>query len=107
MPEERLDQPGPAGEPPLDLLTEYRIGGAEWRIDGKRPTLFALLRQAGAALPSGVGEQGGLVGVGSSVLAKYVGRFIDRPAQFWSETLSTRHSPSRASWVTWTGHSWT
>lgn len=96
VPEERLDQPGPAGEPPLDLLTEYRIGGSEWRINGKRPTLFALLRQAGAALPSGVGEQRRLYEGGQdSVLAKYVGRFVDRPAQFWSETLTPALAQSR------------
>ena len=95
-PEERLERPGRAGEPPLDLLTEYRIGGIDWRINGKRPTLFGLLRQAGAALPSGVGDQRRLYEGGpDSVLAKYVGRFVDRPAQFWSETLTPALAQSR------------
>jgi hypothetical protein len=72
MTEERLDHSGPDGEPALDLLTEYRVGGITWRINGKRPTLFALLRQAGAALPSGIGEQRRLYDGGSdSMLAKY------------------------------------
>jgi hypothetical protein len=89
MGEERLEHPGLNGEPALDLLTEYRIGGITWRINGKRPTLFGLLRQAGAALPSAVGEQRRLYDGGSeSLLAKYVGKFADRPTVFWTETLT-------------------
>ena len=37
--------------PPLDLLNEYRVAGLTWRIGGKRPTLFAFLRQADVVLP--------------------------------------------------------
>jgi len=96
MTEERLDHAGPDGEPALDLLTEYRVGGIIWRINGKRPTLFALLRQAGATLPSGVGEQRRLYDGGSdSMLAKYVGKFVDRPAGFWTETLTPALVQSR------------
>lgn len=95
--EERFDQPGPKGEPTLDLLSEYRIAGVTWRINGKRPTLFGLMRLAGAGLPEAVAEQRRLYDGGrDSLLAKYASRFVDRPAGFWTgETLTPGLAQSR------------
>ncbi len=96
MAEDRIDHPGPNGEPSLVLLTEYRIGGISWRINGKRSTLCGLLRQAGVALPEGAGDQRRLYdGSRDSLLAKYIGKFVDRPAVFWTETLTPVLAQSR------------
>jgi hypothetical protein len=94
--EDRLDAPGPNGEPALDLLAEYRIAGVEWRIGGKRPTLFSFLRQAGVTLPASPGVQRRLSEGGrDSLLAKYVGAFVDRPAAYWTTTLTPELAQSR------------
>lgn len=96
MPEERLDAPGKNGEPALDLLAEYRLNGVIWRIDGKRPTLFTFLRQAGVLLPQGSTEQRWLYEGGrDSLLAKYVASFIDRPRDFWTTTLTPEIARTR------------
>ncbi len=93
--EDLLD--GPNGdEPGLDLLVEYRIAGVTWRIDGKRPTLFTFLRQAGVALPNSPAEQRRLYeGDDDSLLAKYVAKFADQPAAFWANTLTPELAQSR------------
>ena len=88
--EDRLEEAGPDGEGPLDLLTEYRLAGTLWRVNGKRPKLFSFLRQVGVALPEAPSEQRWLYeGGADSLLAKYVAKFVDRPADFWSVTLTS------------------
>lgn len=87
--EERLERGGPNGEPALELLAEYRAAGVTWRVDGRRPTLFRFLKQAGAALPAAPVEQRRLYEGGrDSLLAKYAARFADRSAEFWGKPLS-------------------
>ena len=80
----------------LDLLEEYRTGGVLWRIGGKRPTLFAFLRLAGVALPDNPTDQRRLWDGGSvSLLSKYVAKFADRPAMFWTTQLTLDLAQSR------------
>ncbi|MHB0980218.1 MAG: PglZ domain-containing protein [Thermoleophilia bacterium] len=94
--EDRLDRPGVDGGPPLDLLAEYRVAGITWRIDGKRPTLFTFLRQAGVSLTDNPTEQRRLYdGGGDSLLSKYAARFVDRPRDYWSTTLTPALAQSR------------
>jgi len=94
--EELLDHGVANGKPQLDLLDEYRISGITWRIDGKRPTLFTFLRRAGIALPNNPSEQRRLYDGGrDSLLAKYVEKFIDRPAVFWATQLTPEIAQSR------------
>lgn len=94
--EDRLEWPGVDGGAPLDLLAEYRLAGVLWRVGGKRPTLFSFLRQAGVSLPEGPSEQRRLYEDGAdSLLAKYVAKFIDRPAVFWNTTLTPEVAQSR------------
>jgi hypothetical protein len=96
MSEDRLERGCSEDEPPLDLLAEYRLAGILWRIGGKRPTLFSFLRQAGVSLPDGAAEQRRLYEGGAhSLLAKYVAKFIDRPAVFWTTTLTPELAQSR------------
>src|ERR1035437_8949933 len=49
--EDRLDSSDEKGEHHLELLAEYRLAGITWRLNGKQPTLFSFLRQAGVELP--------------------------------------------------------
>jgi hypothetical protein len=94
--EDRLDAPGSNGEPPLDLLAEYRIAGVLWRIGGKRPTLFSFLRQAGVVLPASPSGQRRLCEGGhDSLLAKYVAAFVDRPAMYWTTLVTPELAQSR------------
>ena len=94
--EDRLEHGGPDGEPALDLLAEYRIAGVTWRVDGRRPTLFRFLKQAGVELPDAPGDQRRLYEGGrDSLLAKYVAKFADRPAPFWRNPLSPDLAQSR------------
>ena len=87
--EDRLERGGPDGEPALELLAEYRVAGVTWRVDGKRPTLFRFLKQAGVALPAAPGDQRRLwEGGRDSLLAKYAAGFADRPAAFWGKLLT-------------------
>lgn len=87
--EDRLDSPDLNGELSLELLTEYRIAGITWRLNGKLPTLFSFLRQAGVDLPENPAEQRKLYEGGrNSLLAKYAAKFADRPASFWYGTLT-------------------
>ena len=60
------------------------------------PKLFSFLRQAGISLPEGPSEQRRLYeGGADSLLAKYVAKFVDRPADFWSTTLTPEVAQSR------------
>ena len=94
--EDRLESPGPVGQPTLDLLVEYKMNGIFWRINGKRPTLFSFLRQAGVALPDSPVDQRKLYDGGTdSVLSKYVAKFADRPAAYWKVLLSPELAKSR------------
>ena len=94
--EDRLDGPGKNGDPSLDLLTEYRLGGVIWRIGGKRPTMFTFLRQAGVPLSESPAEQRRLYEDSrDSLLAKYVATFINRPPTFWTTTLTPEVARSR------------
>ena len=94
--EDRLEHGGPDGEPALDLLAEYRIAGGIWRVDGRRPTLFRFLKQAGVALPAAASEQRRLYEGGrDSLLTKYAARFADRSAPFWGTLLSPELARSR------------
>ena len=92
----RPKRAGADGGAPLDLLAEYRISGILWLINGKRPTLFSFLRQAGLPLSDQPAEQRRLYeGGADSLLAKYVAKFIDRPAIFWNTTLTPELAQSR------------
>ena len=94
--EDRLERAGADGHVSLDLLAEYRLAGILWRINGKRPKLFSFLRHAGVSLPEGPSEQRRLYeGGGDSLLAKYVAKFVDRPAVFWNTTLTPEVAQSR------------
>ena len=94
--EDRLEKVGVNGDTPLDLLAEYRLAGIVWRIKGKRPKLFSFLRQAGILLPEQPSEQRQLYEGGSdSLLAKYVGKFVGRSADFWNATLTPEIAQSR------------
>ena len=94
--EDRLERGGPDGEPALELLAEYRVAGVTWRVDGRRPTLFRFLKQAGVALPDEAGDRRRLwEGGRDSLLAKYAARFADRPAAFWRNLLSPELAQSR------------
>ena len=94
--EDRLECSGPDGEPALELLAEYRVAGVTWRVDGRRPTLFRFLKQAGVALPAAPGDQRRLYEGGrDSLLAKYVAKFADRPADFWCNVLNPELAQAR------------
>jgi hypothetical protein len=69
----------------LAPLLEYEYSGKVWLIDGKRPTLFGLLRRHGVPLPESRSEQNALWRGGrDSLLAKYVERNASRDAEFWT-----------------------
>jgi len=87
--EDRMDSPDAEGEHHLELLEEYRISGVTWRLNGKLPTLFSFLRQAGVELPENPAEQRRLYEGGrDSLIAKYAAKFADRPASFWNAPLT-------------------
>jgi PglZ domain len=91
--EDRLDSADSNGEHHLELLAEYRLTGITWRLNGKQPTLFSFLRQAGVDLPENPAEQRKLYdGGGNSLLAKYTAKFADRPTSFWSGTLTAERA---------------
>ncbi|MCP4656590.1 MAG: PglZ domain-containing protein [bacterium] len=94
--EDRLDAPDVDGRHHLELLAEYRLAGVLWRVAGKRPTLFSFLRQAGVELPASPAEQRKLYDGGrESLLAKYVAKFADRPADYWRGMLTVKLVQSR------------
>jgi hypothetical protein len=86
---ERLDSPEEEGGWSADLLLEYRNLGATWLVDGKKPTLFGLLRKIAVNLPADPKEQRQLWDGGrDSLLAKFTARFADRDARFWQQQLT-------------------
>lgn len=96
FPEDRLKGPDEEGSHHLELLMEYAVAGLIWRIGGKQPTLFALLRQAGIPLPANPSDQRSLWEGGTdSLLAKYTARFMDRPHAFWQSILTPELVRSR------------
>lgn len=87
--EERLDSPERGDAAPLEMLEEFRSIGVFYKINGKRPTLFNFLKQAGVRLPESPVEQRRLYeGGAESLLGKYSARFFDRPPAFWETTLT-------------------
>ncbi len=91
--EDRLDSPDENGEHYLELLAEYRIAGITWKLNGKQPTLFSFLRQAGVELPENPVEQRRLYEGGrTSLLVKYAAKFAERPASFWRGTLTAERA---------------
>jgi hypothetical protein len=94
--EERLDAPERGDVAPLELLEEFRSIGVFFKINGKRPTLFSFLKQAGVRLPESPSEQRRLYEDGAdSLLGKYSAQFFDRPAVFWETTLTPDVAQSR------------
>lgn len=94
--QDRCEKVGADGNRPLDLLAEYRFSGILWRINGKHPTLFSFLRQAGIPLSEQPSEQRRLYEGGTdSLLAKYVAQFVDHPVDFWNTTLTPEVAQSR------------
>jgi hypothetical protein len=94
--EERWHGPDERGKHHLELLTEYRITGTDWKVGGKRPTLFSFLKSAGAAVPSDQAEQRKLADGGpDSLLAKFAAKFATKPALFWEESLTAELAQSR------------
>jgi len=94
--EDRLSSPDDRGEHHLEMLEEYRVAGIVWRLNGKQPGLFSFLRQAGAELPDSPAERRELCAGGQdSLLAKYTARFVDRPASFWTGTLTAESARSK------------
>jgi hypothetical protein len=96
LPEERLNGPDERGRHHLELLAEFQIAGIDWKVGGKRPTLFSFLKTAGVALPTDPGEQRRLTESGKdALLAKYSARFASKPPVFWQETITTELAQSR------------
>jgi hypothetical protein len=96
MPEERLDGPVTGDGNQLDLLAEYRYSGILFRLNGKKPTLFSALRQAGVNLPNDPTDQRKLYEGGpDSLLAKYAAKFADRPDSFWTNELTPELAQAR------------
>jgi hypothetical protein len=96
LPEERWNGPDERGKHHLELLTEYRITGTDWKIGGKRATLFSFLKAAGAALPTDQMEQRKLTdGGANSLLAKYAAKYAHKSALFWEELITAELAQSR------------
>lgn len=96
LPEERWNGPDERGKHHLELLTEFKITGTDWKIGGKRPSLFSFLKTAGAALPADQSEQRKLTDGGAdSLLAKYAAKFANKGALLWEESLTAELAQSR------------
>ena len=90
FPEERMSSPDENGKNHLELLLEFHIGGVDWKVAGKRPSLFSFLKAAGVRLPDGVAEQRKITDGGAeSLLSKYSAKFSGRPPAFWEETVTS------------------
>ena len=93
---ERLKHADENGDHHLEFLAEYDIAGVNWLINGKRPTLFSFLKQAGVTLPSNPVHKRKLwEGGADSLLAKYAAKFGSRPATFWETLLTPALAQSR------------
>ncbi len=96
FPEERLHGPDESGKHHLELLLEYEVDGIDWKIGGKRPTLFSFLKSAGVRLPDAVVDQRKLTDGGAdSLVSKYAARFASRPPAYWEETVTPELVQSR------------
>lgn len=96
LPEERWSSPDKRGKHHLELLAEFKITGTDWKIGGKRPSLFSFLKAAGAALPADQPEQRKLTDGGAdSLLAKYAAKFANKGALFWEESLTAELAQNR------------
>lgn len=96
FPEERLHGPDESGKHHLELLLEYHIDGVDWKIGGKRPTLFSFLKAAGVRLPEALADQRKLTDGGAdSLLSKYAARFASRAPAFWEEAVTPELVQSR------------
>jgi len=96
LPEDRWNGPDERGKHHLELLTEFKVNGTDWKIGGKRPSLFSFLKAAGAALPAEQSEQRKLTDGGAdSLLAKYAAKFAAKGAVFWEETLTAKLAQGR------------
>lgn len=96
FPEERMSSPDENGKNHLELLLEFHIGGVDWKVAGKRPSLFSFLKAAGVRLPDAVGEQRKITDGGSeSLLSKYAAKFANRAPAFWEESVTAELVQSR------------
>lgn len=96
FPEERMSSPDENGKNHLELLLEFHIGGVDWKVAGKRPSLFSFLKAAGVRLPDGVAEQRKITDGGAeSLLSKYAAKFANRAPAFWEETVTAELVQSR------------
>lgn len=96
FPEERMNSPDENGKNHLELLLEFHIGGVDWKVAGKRPSLFSYLKAAGVRLPDGVAEQRKITDGGAgSLLSKYAAKFAGRSPAFWEETVTSELVQSR------------
>jgi hypothetical protein len=96
LPEERLHSSDESGRHYLELLTEFTIAGIDWKVGGKRPTLFNFLKTAGVALPTDSSAQRKLTeGGADSLLGKYAAKFANRPPVFWEETVTPELAQTR------------
>jgi hypothetical protein len=96
FPEERMTSPDENGKNHLELLLEFQTCGVDWKVAGKRPSLFSFLKAAGVRLPDSVGEQRKITeGGAESLLSKYAAKFAARPPAFWEETVTAELAQSR------------
>ena len=96
FPEDRSEE-GHLGEHArLELLEEFRAIGVTFKVGGKRPTLFSVLKQIGVAMPDGAADQRRLYEGGrDSLLSKYTAKFAGQPPMFWAATLTPLLAQSR------------
>lgn len=96
FPEERMSSPDENGKNHLELLLEFHICGVDWKVAGKRPSLFSFLKAAGVRLPDAVGEQRKITDGGAeSLLSKYAAKFANRAPAFWEESVTSELVQSR------------
>lgn len=94
--EDRWDGPDDRGRHHLELLTEFRVTGTDWKVGGKRPSLFSFLKAAGAGLPAEPSAQRRLTEGGpDSLLAKYAAQFATKGPAFWEEPLTAELAQNR------------
>jgi len=96
FPEERMSSADENGKNHLELLLEFHICGVDWKVGGKRPSLFSFLKAAGVRLPDSIGEQRKITDGGAeSLLSKYAAKFAGRAPAFWEETVTSELVQSR------------
>lgn len=96
FPEERMSSPDENGKNHLELLLEYEFSGVDWKVAGRRPSLFSFLKASGVRLPDSVSEQRKITDGGAeSLLSKYATKFASRDPVFWEETVTSERIQSR------------